>query len=392
MAKTTSVLPWSDFHQKKYKQLYDKLLTIDNNINKDNYLLKYNKRKLLSFIKNLELSESSKESFMFMVARYLEINKPNDSSISDFKNVGYKYKVNRQDKEGENQLDIKEKESYQNLQYFKELLKQKNIENIKNKSEHYGYLLTALLTLQPPLRTDFYLTCKFSDGKKLRDGENYLVIQRTKDFTRLFYKIGKDKVSETKYYKSKPDLSVVEIQSKELINIILKSYELYERTYLFQNNNNGQLKADTLLKYLKQFTNINGLTISMMRSIYITDKYNERLSYKDKEQLANKMRNSVVTASRNYYKLLDNNNQLSKDEELEKYKKQIELLKLENNKLKNEITELKKQVENDNINNSEYKKKRHDVISYANKKGAIIRDSTMQKYNINFNEQKKIYY
>ena len=57
----------------------------------------------------------------------------------------------------------------------------------------------------------------------------------------------------------------------------MKSYEFYERTYLFQNNNNGQLKADTLLRYLKQFTNINGLTISMFRSIYITDKYNQKI-------------------------------------------------------------------------------------------------------------------
>jgi len=108
MTKTTPVLPWSEFHQKKYNQLYDKLLTTDNKINKDNYLLKFNKRKLLSFIKNLELSESSKESFLFMVARYLEINKPTDSSTSDFKNAGYKYKTSRQDKEGENQLGIKE--------------------------------------------------------------------------------------------------------------------------------------------------------------------------------------------------------------------------------------------------------------------------------------------
>jgi len=125
MAKTTPVLPWTEFHQKKYKQLYDKLLTIDNKINKDNYLLKFNKRKLLSFIKNLELSESSKESFLFMVARYLEINKPSDASISDFKNAGHKYKVSRQDKEGENQLDIKEQASYQNLKYFEVLLIQK---------------------------------------------------------------------------------------------------------------------------------------------------------------------------------------------------------------------------------------------------------------------------
>ena len=75
-----------------------------------------------------------------MVARYLEINKPKDTSRRYFKEAGYKYKTQRQDKEAENKMNEKEKENYQSSLYFKELLKQKSLDNINNKYEHYGYL------------------------------------------------------------------------------------------------------------------------------------------------------------------------------------------------------------------------------------------------------------
>jgi len=293
MSKKPTKLTWSDAHEKLFKQLFNKLSEINNKIKIESYLLNYNKRNLMKYIKDLPLSDSTKESFLFMVARYLELNKPNDTSITDFKNAGYKFKTTRQDKEGENQLDTKEQNNYQTLLYFEELLKQKTIESTKDKAVYYGYLITALTTLQPPLRTDFYTSCKFSDGKGIHDGNNYLVIQKTKDFTRLFYKVGNDKVSNSKYYKTKPNLDVIEIENKELINIILNSYEMYKRTYVFENINGQPLKPETLLQYLKTYTNIKGLTVNMMRRIYITTQYDKRISYKDKENLAHQMRHSI---------------------------------------------------------------------------------------------------
>ena len=387
MSNKTAKLVWSDSHKKLYKQLFNKLIQVNNKIKIENYLLNYNKRNLIKYIKDLPLSDSTRESLLFMVARWLELYKPNDTSISDFKNAGYKYKTIRHETEGENKLDVKEQGNYQSLQYFEELLKQTNIDTIKDKATHYGYLITALVSLQPPLRSDFYTSCKFSDGKDIYDDGNYLVIQRTKDFTRLFYKVNKDKVSNSKYYKNKPELSVIEIQNKELINIILKSYEMYKRSYLFQNNT-FPIKQETLLKYLKKFTNIPGLTVNMMRSIYITNQYNKRISFKEKENLANQMRNSVLTASKNYFKLTEDETPLNRDEEMEQLKKEIELLKIENNKLKienNKLNELDK-------NTSEYKKRRRDVILYYNKNGKSIKQMTMEKYDIKYDEATKKYY
>ena len=390
MSKNPTKLTWSDAHEKLYKQLFNKLIEVNNKIKIESYLLNYNKRNLMKFIKDLPLSDSTKESFLFMVARYLELNKPNDTSITDFKNAGYKFKTTRQDKEGENQLDTKEQNNYQSLLYFEELLKQKTIESTKDKAAYYGYLITALTTLQPPLRTDFYTSCKFSDGKEIHDGGNYLVIQKTKDFTRLFYKVGNDKVSNSKYYKTKPNLDVIEIENKELVNIILKSYEMYKRAYLFENNNGQPIKPDTLLQYLKTYTNIKGLTVNMMRSIYITTQYNKRISYKDKENLAHKMRHSILTASKNYFKLTEDDKPTNENEEIEQFKKEIELLRIENNKLKVENENLKQMNEPDK-NTSDFKKKRRDVILYANKKGSTIKEDTLNKYDIKYDETTKKY-
>ena len=51
-----------------------------------------------------------------MVARWLENNKPKDTTISDFKNAGYKLKTKRQDTEGENKMDAKEERTYESFE------------------------------------------------------------------------------------------------------------------------------------------------------------------------------------------------------------------------------------------------------------------------------------
>jgi regulator of replication initiation timing len=202
--------------------------------------------------------------------------------------------------------------------------------------------------------------------------------------------VGNDKVSNSKYYKTKPNLDVIEIENKELVNIILKSYEMYKRAYLFENNNGQPIKPDTLLQYLKTYTNIKGLTVNMMRSIYITTQYNKRISYKDKENLAHKMRHSILTASKNYFKLTEDDKPTNENEEIEQFKKEIELLRIENNKLKVENENLKQMNEPDK-NTSDFKKKRRDVILYANKKGSTIKEDTLNKYDIKYDETTKKY-
>ena len=73
---------WSSNHIKNYKWLYSWFTkNCDKEANKEDFIDK-NKRKLMSLIENnKEWSPSSKESLLFMVARWLNNNKPNDKYI-----------------------------------------------------------------------------------------------------------------------------------------------------------------------------------------------------------------------------------------------------------------------------------------------------------------------
>jgi len=129
-----------------------------------------------------------------------------------------------------------------------------------------------------------------------------------------------------------------------------------------------------------------------MRSIYITDTYNNnKLNYKQKEDLAHKMRHSVATAAKTYFKLIErDDNPTQKDETLDTLKQEIELLRIENNKLKAENEELNN-LRVLNKDSPEFKKKRRDII-YNGNNGKKVKDTTLNTYDIKFDETTKKYY
>ena len=98
---------WNDNHQKLYKRLYSKLKDTYPNITEETYRKTLPKTSVKNFINKLDLSISSKESFLFMVARWLDINLPEHSTISNFKQAGYNLKVKREKKDKNNELDEK---------------------------------------------------------------------------------------------------------------------------------------------------------------------------------------------------------------------------------------------------------------------------------------------
>ena len=93
------------------------------------------------------------------------------------------------------------------------------------------------------------------------------------------------------------------------------------------------------------------------------------------------MRHSILTDSKNYYKIVDddeNNNKKYDVEESEEIKNK--LLYCENKA---------KYEENLNNDKSNFDKKRYDVIYNLNKKGTTPKDSTIKKYNLKFDDTKK---
>lgn len=381
-----SSLPWTDIHQKKYLWLFNYLITLDSkykSLNPENYVLKFNKRTLIKIIKeNNNWGDSSKESIYFTVARWLERNDKKSNFIQQFKQLGYELKDKRDKQEGENKLDAKEKDNIQPFDYFVNILNNIKIEDIKTKQKHYEHLILALLVLQPPVRTSFYTSAIITTTmNKLDDKNNYIYIKPDQ----VFYIINKDKVSNTKKYKTKNELSFIDITDKKLIDLLNDSISKYPRNYLFENDSNQKgIKDETFLKYLRNITLIRQINIDMMRSIYITHYYKYHKTYKAREELALKMRHSIQTASKNYLKLAP---ETEPDKEVEQLKEENIKLTLKIKELEDELNKLKNNKDEKHIH-----KLRTDIIYKANKKQVKPKEDTMNKYNIKFNEETNQYY
>ena len=112
-----------------------------------------------------------------------------------------------------------------------------------------------------------------------------------------------------------------------------------------------------------------------MRSSYINWFYENNKSLASKEKLSNQMRHSVMTAQKNYYKIIHDDN---------KEDNKIEIKKENKKELINEIDNLKTKLDNceneHKIDNILYNKRRRDVIYKANKEGFIIKENTLKKY------------
>ena len=100
--------PWSNLHVQLYNSLFNYLVKneIYNNIEIDTYIIK-KKRYLMSIIENnKEWSNSTKKSYLFMIARFL-INNEQLKYSKLYSQSAYDLKKIIEAKEGENKLDEK---------------------------------------------------------------------------------------------------------------------------------------------------------------------------------------------------------------------------------------------------------------------------------------------
>ena len=110
---------WSEQHTRKYDWLYNYLKETIPDLKKEDYIHKMNKRVLVNMINNNQAwGSSSKEGIFFMVARWLEMNSPDDVNVKYFQALGYRIKKKKDEHEGENTLDDKEKENFKEHEYF----------------------------------------------------------------------------------------------------------------------------------------------------------------------------------------------------------------------------------------------------------------------------------
>jgi hypothetical protein len=199
---------------------------------------------------------------------------------------------------------------------------------------------------------------------------------------KVYYIVNNDKVSKTKTYAMNKNFNYIKIENENLVELINDSFEKYPRKYLFELDGKP-ITNPTYLNWLRKISDVKNINNDMMRSSYINWYYENYKTLSDKEKLSTLMRHSVLTAQRNYLKVFDENEKIAgnTDDEIKKIRTENETLKnkLVNCANANKLTEV------------QFNKRRRDVIYKANKKEAEIKETTLTKYKIIFDEISKKY-
>ena len=272
--------------------------------------------------KNKKWGDGSKEGLYFMVARWLYNTQ--DRYSKTYSDASFVLMKEEKEKEGNNELDAKEELYYRPHSYFTNLIKAIDINTITTKEKHYKYLLLNMLVFQAPLRTSFYNTAKIIRTISENDGINNFVLINRRGKIKVSYIVNKDKASNYKLYNMNKNLAKIELDNEPLEILINNSFVQYPRNYLFEVNDKP-ISQGTILKWLRDASNVEGITIDIMRSSYITNFHAENLNFGAREKLSKVMRHSTMTANRNYLKVFDAENEPTTDPKYNEANVKLEL-------------------------------------------------------------------
>jgi hypothetical protein len=363
-------MEFSKINEKRYKWFFNLFSKTNKNITLENYFSKIGLFE--DFILNLDLGMKSKEAFYFMISRKSLIE--NDMfNFEKFKKLGIEQIV-KYDEIENNELDEKEKINFRDNKYFLKIIKNFNFEKEIVYEEHLKILLLMILVLTPPLRINFYKTCMIINSRKENDGiNNFIVLEKDE----IYYIVNNDKVS--KHYLDEKYKKIV-IENKELKDYLRFSILKFNRKYLFENlKTKKEFSNNSLLKFLREISNVELINFDIMRSSYISSFYLKYGRFKDREKLSFSMRHGIITAQKNYLKIFEEES-IVKNNIIHKLNDIIEKKDLEDFDVVEKI---------ENVN---YKKKRNDIIYRINKKNVIPKPSTLILYKIKFNDETKIYF
>jgi len=163
----------------------------------------------------------------------------------------------------------------------------------------------------PIIRNDFADMKIVDDKDKLEDKKNYLVISNNKRSMR--FQLNEFKTKNSKTNIDKP--FIIQIKDAELKSLIRKWIDIANSEYLLINLSGNQYKgkgtpmsANGIAKYLQKIfmKHLNKkISTSLLRSIYITNKYKNNTTTKEKKELAQDMLHSKSTAESVYNKMVE---------------------------------------------------------------------------------------
>ena len=374
-SKSKHPLVWSNVHVNLYRRLFNHLERLYPEVNRNfEDHINLEKRKLCRVIKEeLNLGLSSQKELLFMCARWLALHKPNDRYITIFRSAGHHISKDIRQEEAQNRQNEQEQANYEPIEFFEQILDELNNEYEVISKKH---LLLAMTVYQPTMRPSFYSSAQIITKKSEDNGvNNYIRFDRRT--RKIYYIVNHDKVSKDKMYSNKKN-NIIEIEDIRLRNMMWDSYNRHpERVFFFQKDGEETgYNYSTFRTWLRDITNIPGLTFNNLRSAHVNHVYNNPSStLADKWHLAYQLRHSVDAGQLYYQKIL---NDIDQDiEEMEKKELRQEL-QITRDRLKNRQTE--------KLKDQQYRKRRADVVRNLNKKGIQPLQSSIDEYELEYDE------
>lgn len=191
------------------------------------------------------------------------------------------------DKQSKNWVSLKQLSKVRNF-YKKELeekgILKKDVLKPKEKDLIQKYLVSALYTLQPPIRLDYgsmkiIRKLEDDDGKK-----NFLLVKGRNKKTFIFND-----------FKNKKNLGTQKQEVNSKLNSVINLWLKYNNTDNFLMNSKGELMVEnSLSKYIKKVfePTKKNITLNLLRHIYISENIDLEAVKKSKE-LAKTMMHST---------------------------------------------------------------------------------------------------
>jgi len=397
--KLTETSDWNKHHEARLSMLWGKYQRANPNTKytKDNFILKLaNPRYMMKFIHDTNYSKGTKKNLMFMVNRWLVVHNEHKFAYV-YATHGNTLRKEIADVEFENKRDENEEENYRERNFFLHIINElKPTYQDMTFKKHMEFLLLCMSVLTPTIRTSFYLDAEIIRQAKFNDKkDNFLFVNaKSKKVTAI---INHDKVEgKSRRFSNKERRNIPigeDIASWKadpfLKKLIFFSITKFPRTYLFQTDpiNDNKVSANsTILRWLRTITNVNGITMNMMRSSFINDYHRNHESKAEREALALLMRHTVQASETHYYKIDEPEHPNHTQQDIKMLEGEIAVL--ENNL---NVCERKEDVvvKEDVLHN---KKRNDNIYNLNNGRTKKASQKTLDKYNIKFDDKTGKYY
>ena len=298
------------------------LKTYNQNLNKLNKLITQKKEiENLDFLKDSskvldvleQLALSTKKNYLVSIIVILNSNKNKYKSLIETYNEKIKsLQKTINDSYDENEKSDKQKENWLEYDDILKLLKTMKKEtkplldkdelNKKEKDLIQQYLVIYLYSGKafPPVRNDFSNMKIVNEDFDMDNTKNYFVVRKGKP---PYFKLNEYKTAK---YKGEQIIPIKDMELRKLINQWAK---INGTGFLLVNLSNDEpMTANGITKYLSKIFRKHfkkNVSSSLLRSIYITNKYDNRLSTSEKKDLADKMGHSKNIAETVYNKVDD---------------------------------------------------------------------------------------